>query len=73
MDDRVSDDVARGRWLAITATRIAGVVMVVIGIFGLQGVFEFPAVASYILIAAGLFDIFVIPQILARKWRSPRE
>ena len=73
MDNRVSDEVARGRWLAITATRIAGVVMVVVGIFGLQGVIEYPEIAAYILIGVGLLDIFVLPQVMARKWRSPLE
>jgi hypothetical protein len=73
MDDRANDDVARGRWLAITVTRIAGVVMVVVGIFGLQGVIEYPDIAAYVLIGVGLVDIFVIPQLMARKWRSPRE
>jgi hypothetical protein len=73
MDNRPSDDVARGRWLAITVTRIAGVVMVVVGIFGLQGVIDYPDIAAYALIGVGLVDVFVIPQVLARKWRSPPE
>jgi hypothetical protein len=73
MDDRVSDDVARGRWMAITVTRIAGVVMVVVGIFGLQRVIDLPEIAAYGLIVIGLLDVFLIPQLLARKWRSHRE
>jgi hypothetical protein len=73
MDNPVSDDVARGRWLAINAVRIAGVAMVVVGILGLRGVFEYPDIASYILVGVGLLDIFLIPQVMARKWRSPRE
>ena len=73
MDDRVSDDVARGRWLAINATRIAGVAMVVVGILGLQDVFEYPAFAGWILVGVGLIDIFLIPRLMARKWRSPLE
>jgi hypothetical protein len=73
MEKPVSDDVARGRWLAINAVRIAGVAMVVVGIFGLQDVFEYPDIAGYLLIGVGLIDIFVIPKLMARKWRSPLE
>jgi hypothetical protein len=73
MQDPVSEDVARGRWMVINVVRIAGVVMVMVGILGLQGVFEYPAIAGYVLVAVGLFDIFAVPLILARKWRSPLE
>ena len=73
MQEPVSEDVARGRWMVINVLRIAGVVMVVVGIFAVQGVVELPAIAGYGLIAAGLFDVFAVPQILARKWRSPLE
>jgi hypothetical protein len=73
MEKPVSEDVARGRWLAINATRIAGVAMVVVGILGLQEVFEYPAFAGWRLVAVGLIDIFVIPRLMARKWRSPLE
>ena len=69
----VDEDVARGRWLAINAVRLAGVAMVLVGILGLQGVIEYPDIAGYLLVGIGLLDIFVIPQVLARKWRSPLE
>jgi len=73
MQGPVDEETARARWMAITGLRIAGVVTVVAGIFGLQGVFELPDVAAYILIGVGLLDIFLVPQFLARKWRSPPE
>ncbi len=73
MEQPVSDDVARGRWLVINVTRLAGVVMVVVGILGVNDVFEYPAIAGYILIVVGLLDVFLVPQVLARKWRSPLE
>jgi hypothetical protein len=73
MEPPVSDEVARARWLAIGATRIAGVAMVIVGLLGLQGVFEYPAIAGYVLVGVGLLDVFLVPLVLARKWRSPRE
>jgi hypothetical protein len=73
MEPPVSDDVARARWMTINAMRIGGVAMVILGIAGLKGVIEFPEVAGYVLIAAGLVEIFVLPLVMARKWRSPLE
>ncbi len=67
------DDVARNRWMVINAVRVAGVAMVLVGILGARGVFEYPIAAAYVLIVVGLFDIFAVPLILARKWRSPSE
>jgi hypothetical protein len=73
MERPVSDEVARARWLAIGGVRIAGVAMVIVGLLGLQGVFDFPALAGYVLVGVGLFDAFFVPLVMARKWRSPRE
>jgi hypothetical protein len=91
MQEPVSEDVARGRWLAINAVRLGGVVMVIVGllglrgyfeypvvmvivgILGLRGVFDYPALAGYVLIGVGLLDVFLVPLLLARKWRSPLE
>jgi hypothetical protein len=67
------DDVARNRWLVINAVRLGGVAMVLVGILGLRGVFQYPAIAGYLLVVVGLFDIFAVPLLLARKWRSPKE
>jgi hypothetical protein len=73
MEPPVSDDVARARWLTIGVARLAGVAMVLVGMLGLRDVFEFPDAAGYLLIAVGLLDVFLVPLVLARKWRSPRE
>ena len=73
MEKPVSDDVARGRWMVINVVRLAGVAMVLVGMLAVQNVFEIPAIAGYVLIGAGLIDIFAMPMVLARKWRSPLE
>lgn len=70
-DDPVGDDDARTRWMVINATRLLGVVIVLAGILGLGRVIAIPDVASYGFIAFGLFDVFAVPLILARKWRTP--
>lgn len=73
MDDRqVSDEVARNRWLAINTVRVAGVVMVLVGLLIVQQVIPEPAWAGYTILAVGIADVFLVPLVLARKWRSPR-
>ena len=73
MPDPVSEETARTRWLAINGVRVAGVALVLVGILGLRGVFEYPAGAGWVLLVVGLLDIFLVPQVLARKWRTPPE
>ncbi|PEQ13936.1 hypothetical protein B2G71_06450 [Novosphingobium sp. PC22D] len=65
-------DPARDRFFAIQAVRIAGVVQVVIGMLIAAESIALPAWAGYVLLANGLIDTFVIPLLLARRWRSPR-
>jgi len=73
MQEPVSDEVARGRWLTINVLRLGGVAMVVAGMLGTRQVIAIPAIAAYALIAVGLLDVFLVPLFLARKWRSPLE
>ncbi len=73
MVEPVSDDDARTRFFVIGATRLIGVAIVLAGILGLKGRLPIPDVASYAFIAFGLFDVFAVPLILARKWRTPPE
>ena len=71
------DEKARNRWLVITLMRFTGFALAVLGLLMTQGavdiVGEVNRVVGYLLLVAGLADGFVVPQLLARKWRSPRE
>ncbi len=60
----------RQRFILMNAMRVGGVLMIVFGIALLQGLIDLPPVVAYILIALGLFETFVTPQILARMWRN---
>lgn len=71
MVEPVDENDARTRWFVINMTRLVGAVIVVCGILGLKGVIPMPDIAGYGFIAFGLFDVFLVPQILARKWRTP--
>ena len=73
MDDRPGDEVARNRWMVINALRIAGVAMVLVGLLIVREVIPEPVWAGYIILAVGLADVFLVPLLLARKWRTPPE
>ena len=77
MREPVSDEVARNRWMLIQLLRIGGVVFVVLGILMTQDVVVIAGDANrlvgYGFMAIGLLDTFLVPQLLARKWRSPLE
>lgn len=70
-------DPARARFAAIQLVRLVGVVLVLLGVLVQAGRIEalawVPRWAGYVLIAAGLADTFVMPMLLARRWRSPKE
>ena len=73
MQEPVSEDVARGRWMVINAVRLSGAAMVVVGMLMIVGKIAAPQVVGYAILGVGLLDIFLMPQVLARKWRSPLE
>jgi predicted branched-subunit amino acid permease len=68
-----SDDQARARFIVINAVRLTGVILTLLGILVFQGVLDLPEVAGWTFVVIGLFEVFVMPQILARKWRTPPE
>lgn len=68
-------DPAAARFAVIQIVRAGGVAMVLFGIAVLTA--RIPALAAvpdwagYLLIGAGLIDVFVAPTLLARRWRTP--
>jgi hypothetical protein len=61
---------ARGRFMAISAMRLAGVAMILLGIAILQRMVDLPDWAAYLLIVLGMVETFVMPQVFARLWRT---
>ena len=70
-DDSSNDNVARDRWMVINALRLGGLAITLFGILALGHVFAFPEIGGYLLVVVGLADFFVVPLLLARKWRTP--
>lgn len=68
----MSDDRARARFIAIQALRWTGVAMVLIGLLAMNGRIDLPRAAGYVLVTVGLFDVLIMPTLLARRWRTPR-
>lgn len=73
MNTHDAEELARKRHFIIAATRMIGVALVLLGILVTQGAIDWPEMIGYPLLIVGLFDVFVMPSILARKWRSNPE
>lgn len=67
-------DPAIARFAVINSTRILGVGFVVFGILLITGRLfpQTPEWIGYLLLANGLVDIFILPAMMARKWRTPK-
>lgn len=72
MVEPVGEDTARNRWLVIQAARFSGAVLILAGILIRYGTIPAPMAVGIALMAAGLVDFFLVPVLLARKWRTPR-
>lgn len=65
-------DLAKARFAIIQLVRILGVACVIAGMAIGANKFAMPLWVGYLLIINGLIDVFVLPKVLARKWRSPK-
>ena len=68
----MNEDQARNRFLILQAVRLAGVVQVVLGLAVATDRLAWPDLVGYLLIANGMVDAFLIPVVLARRWKAPR-
>lgn len=65
-------DPARSRWITIQLVRLFGVACIVGGLAIGANKLQMPLWLGYVLIINGMIDVFVIPRLLVRKWRSPQ-
>lgn len=65
------DKLARNRFLVLNLVRLSGLVAILIGIAIHYGRIPLPQPVAWILVAAGFFEFFFMPNIVARKWRTP--
>lgn len=71
MSDARRTDPARGRYFAIQAVRLAGVVQVLLALLVLNDRLDWPHIAGYLLLLNGLFDALFAPTLMARRWKTP--
>lgn len=66
-------DAAARHFFQINFTRILGVAFVVFGMLVATDrvLPQWPNWIGYLSIANGLVDVFVLPAIMTRKWRTP--
>ena len=67
----MTDDPARARFFILQLVRMAGVAMVLLGLAITQGAIDLPPAIGVVLVAAGFIDVFFVPRMLAKRWKSP--
>ena len=72
-DPTDEEAIARTRVMVISLARLSGLVLVALGVIVLAGTLDWPRIAGYVLLAVGVVETIVIPQILVKKWRSGGE
>ena len=65
------NDPAKARFLAISLIRVSGAVFVLLGLMITERRIALPWIVGAILVAVGFFDVFVMPKVLARRWKTP--
>jgi predicted cobalt transporter CbtA len=74
---QADDALAKKRFFAITAMRLMGAIFVAIGFVLIRGGFELAGQPTdrwigVAVVLIGAFDFALMPLLLARRWRSPK-
>ena len=69
----MSDNPAKARFLTLQLVRLSGVAMVIIGLLTTQKALPLPKEAGFVLLITGMVEVFVVPHLLAKRWKSPSE
>ncbi|MDE2435899.1 MAG: hypothetical protein KGM49_06535 [Sphingomonadales bacterium] len=64
-------DPAKSRFIAMQFIRLSGAAFALLGLLIIARKIAMPAAAGYAFVAVGMFDLLVMPMILARRWRTP--
>ncbi len=72
------DALARKRFFAITTMRVMGAILVLVGFVLIRGAWEVAGQPTdrwigVAVVLVGAFDFAVMPKLLARRWRSPKD
>lgn len=66
------DALAKKRFMAINLVRMSGVVLILVGLLCALDKIDIPLahLIGVVLILIGFIDVFVVPALLAKRWRS---
>lgn len=59
------------RFMAIQLMRLMGAGLTLLGILIAGGKIDLPVLLGYVFVVIGMVDFFVMPKVLARRWRTP--
>jgi len=67
------DALAKKRFFALNLVRASGAALVLIGLLFAMDKIDIPKphLIGTIMIVMGLVDVFIMPGLLAKKWKSP--
>lgn len=66
------DQRARSRYFIIGAVRLAGAVTIALAVAISYGRIEgMPSELGYVLLALGIVEFLLLPQILVKRWKTP--
>lgn len=71
--DPAPSDPAKARFYFIATHRLVGATLIVLGMLAMQGALDWGRGMGKVLAATGLIVFFVVPLLLARAWRTPKE
>ncbi|PKB19484.1 hypothetical protein B0I00_1720 [Novosphingobium kunmingense] len=64
-------DPARQRFIVLQLLRLSGAFFALLGLLVVARRVDMPMVAGYVFLIVGFIDLFVVPLLLARRWKSP--
>ncbi|MBS0474917.1 MAG: hypothetical protein JSR28_07180 [Proteobacteria bacterium] len=64
-------DPARQRFIALQLMRLSGAVFALLGLLIVARRVDMPIAAGYAFLVVGFVDLFVVPLLLAKRWKSP--
>ena len=70
-DAATREALAKRRYFIIQVVRVAGVVMVLLGLMVLNAKLSWPQLVGYFLVLNGLFDALFLPTLMAGRWKTP--
>ncbi|MBS0481926.1 MAG: hypothetical protein JSR96_07165 [Proteobacteria bacterium] len=64
-------DPARQRFIVLQLLRLSGAVFALLGLLIVARRVDMPIAAGYAFLIVGFVDLFVVPLLLAKRWKSP--